>query len=75
MHRHQKETVMVDEHNQMDENQKDELAMFNPPSRFLEEIAVDRQFKKEAEERAKKRYEAIAAASPLKRVDPYITEV
>ncbi len=69
MHRHQEETVMEDDHNQKDENQKDALAIFSPPSSFLEEIAIDRQFKKEAEERAKKRYEAIAAAPSLKRVD------
>ena len=66
---------MVDDHNQKDEIQKDEIAIFCPPSNFLEAIAIDRQFKKEAEERAKKRYEAIAAAPPLKRVDPYIIEV
>ena len=63
---------MADEHNQKDETQKDEMSVFNPPSSFLEAVALDRQFKKEAKERAKKRYEAIAAVPPLKRVDPYI---
>ena len=63
---------MADDHNQKDENQKDEMPVFNPPSSFLEAVALDRQFKKEAKERAKKRYEAIAAVPPLKRVDPYI---
>ena len=69
---------MADDHKQKDENQKDEnqadeMTILSTPLRFLEEIAIDRQFKKEAEERAKKRDEAIAAAPPLKRVDPYVT--
>ena len=56
-------------------NRKDGMDLFNPPSTFLDEIAIDRQVKKEAEERAKKRYEAIAAMPLPKRVDPYVTKV
>lgn len=70
MRKHRKGTVMAD-----DRNQKDGLDSFDLPSTFLEEIAIDRRIKKEAEERAKKRYEAIAAMPPPKRVDPYVTKV
>lgn len=63
---------MADDQNQKDENQKDEMPIFSTPSSFLEEIAIDRQIKKESEERAKKLFEAIAAVPPLKRVDPNI---
>lgn len=58
-----------------DHNQKDGLDSFDLPFTFLEEIAIDRRIKKEAEERAKKRYEAIAAVPFPKRVDPYVTKV
>lgn len=58
-----------------DHNRKDGMDLFNPPSALLDEIAIDRQIKKEAEERAKKRYEAIAAMPPPKRVDPYVNKV
>ena len=58
-----------------DHNQKDGLDLFKPPSTLLEEIAIARQIKRKAEERAKKRYEAIAAMPPPKRVDPYVTKV
>ena len=70
MRKHRKGTVMAD-----DKNQKDGLDLFDPPSILLEEIAIDRQIKKEAEERARKRYEAIAAMPLPKRVDPYVTKV
>ena len=68
----EKDENQADE-NQKDENQADEMTILSTPLRFLEEIAIDLQIKKESEERAKKFYEAIAAAPPLKRVDPYVT--
>lgn len=70
MRKHPKGNVMADDH-----NRKDGIDIFNPPSALLDEIAIDRQIKKEAEERAKKRYEAIAAMPLPKRVDPYVNKV
>ena len=70
MRGHWKGTAMADDH-----NPKDGMDLFNPPSTLLDEIAIDRQIKKEAEERAKKRYEAIAAMPPPKRIDPYVNKV